>query len=66
MNDLLEICYKLNIKINIKVHFLFSYLNTFPESVGAVSDETGFHQDRKVMEMRYQDRLDAHMMANHC
>ena len=35
----------LGCKMSIKVHFLFSHLNKFPENLGAVSDEQGerFH-----------------------
>ena len=68
VNDLLDKLHKLNINMSIKVHFLFNHLDTFPENLGAVSDEQGerFHQDIKVMETRYQGRWDAHMMADHC
>ena len=42
--------------MSIKVHFLHSHLNRFPENLGDVSDEQGerLHQDIKVMEERYQ------------
>lgn len=68
VNDMLEKLEKLNINMSIKVHFLFSHLERFPENLGAVSDEQGerFHQDIKVMEQRYQGRWDSHMMADYC
>ena len=68
VNDLLDKLHKLGINMSIKVHFLFSHLDRFPENLGAVSDEQGerFHQDIKVMEARYQGRWDSHMMADYC
>ena len=50
------------------MHFLFSHLDRFPENLGDVSDEQGerFHQDIKEMEIRYQGRWDAVMMADYC
>ena len=54
--------------MSIKVHFLFSHLDEFPENLGTVSDEQGerFHQDIKVMEERYQGRWDVNMIADYC
>ena len=45
-------------KMSIKIHFLHSHLDRFPENLGALSDEQGerFHQDVKEMEERYQGR----------
>ncbi|GFV91345.1 uncharacterized protein TNCV_898621 [Trichonephila clavipes] len=44
--------------MSVKVHFLHSHLDYFPENLGAVSEEQGerFHQDIKEMERRYQGR----------
>jgi hypothetical protein len=41
--------------MSLKVHFLGSHLDFFPENVGAVSDEHGerFHQDIYNMEKRW-------------
>ena len=59
---------KLGCNMSIKVHFLKSHLDKFPENLGDFSDEHGerFHQDIKVMESRYQGRWDKHMMADYC
>ena len=40
----------------IKVHFLHSHLDKFPDNCVDVSDELGerFHQDIKIIEERYQ------------
>ena len=53
--------------MSIKVHFLHSHRDRFPENLGALSDEQGerFHQDVKEME-RYQGRWDAVMLADYC
>lgn len=44
--------------INLKLHFLHSHLNYFPENLGHCSEEQGerFHQDLKEIERRYQGR----------
>ena len=58
----------LGCKMSIKVHFLFSHLDKFPDNLGAVSDEQGelFHQDLMAVEERYQGRWDRHMLADYC
>ncbi|UYV84383.1 hypothetical protein LAZ67_X001983 [Cordylochernes scorpioides] len=42
--------------MSLKIHFLHSHLDFFPNNLGAVSDEHGerFHQDISSMEKRYQ------------
>lgn len=59
---------RLGCNMSLKVHFLFSHLNYFPENLGAVSEEQGerFHQDIKEMERRYQGRWSVSMMADYC
>ena len=54
--------------MSIKVHFLFSHLDKFPDNLGDHSDEQGerFHQDLKVMEDRYKGRWDSSMLADYC
>ena len=46
--------------MSIKVHYLKSRLDSFPENLSFVSNEHGerFHQDIKVMECHYQERWD--------
>ncbi|KAK4327299.1 hypothetical protein Pmani_002240 [Petrolisthes manimaculis] len=58
----------LGCNMSVKLHFLYSHLDRFPENLGVVSDEQGerFHQDLKTMEDRYQGRWDKHMMAEYC
>ena len=59
---------KLGANMSIKLHYLFSHLDRFPQNLGDFSDEQGerFHQDIKVMEERYQGRWDQHTMADYC
>ena len=58
----------LGCNMSIKMHYLFSHMDRFPENLGSMSDEQGerFHQDMKEMETRYQGRWDAVMMADYC
>ena len=58
VENLLEAFHNLQCNMSIKVHFLHSHLDYFPENLGAFSEEQGerFHQDIKVMEKRYQGR----------
>ncbi len=43
---------KLGCNMSVKVHFLHSHLDYFPENLGAMSKEQGehFHQDIKTIE----------------
>jgi hypothetical protein len=43
VNNLLQRCQKLACNMSLKIHFLHSYLDIFPEKCGAVSDE---HEER--------------------
>ena len=54
--------------ISMKLHFLHSHLEHFPENLSDYSEEQGerFHQDIKEMERHYQGRWDENMMADFC
>ena len=54
--------------MSIKVHFLFSHLDQFPDNLGDHSDEQGerFHQDLKVKEDWYMGRWDISMFEDYC
>jgi len=43
---------------SIKLHYLYSHINFFPENLGDVSEEQRkrFHQDIQEMERRYQGK----------
>ena len=68
VKELLSSMQELQCSISIKLHFLKSHLDYFPENLAHVSEEQGerFHQDIRVMEERYQGRWDCHMMADYC
>jgi len=68
VQDMLANFRQLGINMSIKVHYLHSHLNRFPDNLSDFSEEQGerFHQDMKVMEERYQGRWDIHMMADYC
>lgn len=53
--------------MSLKIHFLDSHLDFFPENLGALSDEHGerFHQQLKSMEHRYQGFWDERMMGDY-
>ncbi|GBN26839.1 hypothetical protein AVEN_255607-1 [Araneus ventricosus] len=55
-------------KINLKVHFLHSHIDYFPENLGAYSEEQGerFHLDVRDNESRYQGRWDVNMLTDYC
>ncbi|UYV80001.1 hypothetical protein LAZ67_18001373 [Cordylochernes scorpioides] len=54
--NFLESFKALGVNMSLKIHFLHSHLDFFPDNLGAVSDEQGerFHQDISSMEKRYQ------------
>ncbi|UYV65187.1 hypothetical protein LAZ67_3003503 [Cordylochernes scorpioides] len=56
VNDLLLSYKALGCNMSLKIHFLHSHIDFFPDNLGAVSDEHGerFHQDISSMEKRYQ------------
>ena len=58
----------LGCRMSLKIHFLHSHLDFFPENMGSVSDEQGerFHQDIKCMEQRYQGFWNEGMLADFC
>ncbi|XP_053968164.1 uncharacterized protein LOC128869618 [Anastrepha ludens] len=59
---------RLGCNMSLKIHFLDSHLDFFPQNCGDVSDEHGerFHQDIKTMEKRYQGKWNPSMLADYC
>ncbi|GBN43015.1 hypothetical protein AVEN_264668-1 [Araneus ventricosus] len=55
-------------KISLKVHFIHSNIDCFPENLGAYSEEQGerFHQDVRDIERRHQGRWGVNMLADYC
>lgn len=54
--------------MSLKIHFLHSHLEFFPENCGDMSDEHGerFHQEIARMEKRYQGKWTPNMLADYC
>jgi hypothetical protein len=54
VNKLSQSYHKLGCNMLLKIHFLHSHLDFFPENCGAASDEHGerFHQDISSMKKR--------------
>ena len=68
VNNLLQSYEKLGCNMSLKIHFLHSHLDYFPENCGAVSDEhrEHFHQDSSSMEKRYQGKWNCSMLTDYC
>ena len=68
VQNLLDNYRDIGAKMSIKVHFLDSHLDRFPENCDELSDEQGerFHHDIKSLEERYQGRWDTKMMTDYC
>ena len=51
VNDMPEKFHRLNVHMSIKIHFLFSHVDRFPENLGAINHEQGerFQQDIKSL-----------------
>ena len=68
VEGMLKNFHSLGTRMSIKLHYLYSHLERFPENLGDLSEEQGerFHQDIRTMEERYQGRWDAHMLSDYC
>ncbi|XP_076804583.1 uncharacterized protein LOC143448650 [Clavelina lepadiformis] len=68
VKELLESVQSLGARMSVKMHFLSSHLDYFPDNCGDYSEEQGerFHQDLRHMEERYQGYWDVNMLADYC
>jgi len=67
VNNLLQSYQKLGCNMSLKIHFLHSQLDFFPENCGAVSEHgEHFHQDISSMEKRYQVKWNCAVLADYC
>ncbi|GBP14416.1 hypothetical protein EVAR_92401_1 [Eumeta japonica] len=68
VENILSSYQKLGCNMSLKIHFLHSHLDFFPDNCGALSDEHGerFHQDIANMEKRYQGKWNVPMLADYC
>ena len=68
VGELLQSYQNMGSNMSLKIHFLGSHLDFFPDSLGAVNDEHGerFHQDISASEKRYQGQRSPRMLADYC
>lgn len=68
IDSLLQNYCKIGARMSLKIHFLHSHLDFFPENLGDTSDEQGerLHQDLAKIEKRYQGFWDEGMMSDYC
>ncbi|GFV14773.1 uncharacterized protein TNCV_3959831 [Trichonephila clavipes] len=68
VHDLITSYKNLGCNMSLKIHFLHSHLDFFPENLGAVSDQHGecFQQEISATEKRYQGKWNANMLADYC
>jgi len=68
VRDLLTSYKAMGCNMSLKIHFLESHLDFFPENLGEVSDKHGerFHQDIMTMEKQYQGKWTSRMLADYC
>ena len=59
---------QLDCKMSIKVHYLHSHLDHFPEKLGNWNKEQGewFHQDLRTKDERCQEHWNIHTMSDYC
>jgi len=68
VQDLLTLYKAMGCNMSLKIHFLESHLDFFPENLCKVSDEHGerFHQDILAKEKQYQGKWTSSMLADYC
>lgn len=68
VENLLQNYERMGVNMSLKIHFLHSHLDFFPENLGGMSDEHGerFHQDLKSFEQNYQGFWDQNMLGDYC
>ncbi|GBM81279.1 hypothetical protein AVEN_84693-1 [Araneus ventricosus] len=66
--DMLVLFQDFGCNMSLKIHFLYSHLNFYPDNCVQVSDEHDerFHQDIANMEKRYQGNWSTAMLADDC
>lgn len=68
VGDMVKCFRVIGCNMSLKLHFLDSHLDFFPETLGAISDEHGerFHQDISMFEKRFSGRWNRSMLAEYC
>lgn len=68
ITDMLNSYHAIGARMSLKMHFLKSHLEMFPENLGRYSDEHGekFHQDIESIENRFNGRFEVEMLGEYC
>ena len=68
VQDLLTLYKVMGCNMSLKIHFLESHLDFFPENLCKVSDEQGerFHRDITAMEKLNQGKWTSSMLVDYC
>ncbi|GBN81957.1 hypothetical protein AVEN_162341-1 [Araneus ventricosus] len=68
VGDMVKCFRVIGCNMSLKLHVLDSYLNFFPQNLGAISDEHGerFHQDISMFEKRFSGRWNRSILAEYC
>ncbi|KAI6653887.1 hypothetical protein LOD99_3063 [Oopsacas minuta] len=68
VQGMLKNFHSLGTRMNIKLHYLYSHLERFPENLGDLSEEQSerFQRDIWTMEEQYLGRRDDYMLADYC
>ena len=68
IRNLLKTYQKLGCRMSLKIQFLHSHFDFFPENLSSVSNEQGerFYQDILRMEQLYKGKWDVSMMSDYC
>ncbi|GFT14227.1 uncharacterized protein TNCV_4591041 [Trichonephila clavipes] len=67
VHDLIASYKNVGCNMSLKIHFLHSHLDFFPETLGAESDQHGerLHQEISAKEKIYQGKWNANMLADY-
>lgn len=68
VNEFLDSYGEMGCNMSIKIHFLHSHLDFFPNNLGQFSDEQGehFHQEMIAIEKRFEGKNKIKMLSEYC
>lgn len=68
VEDLLKKYHAMGSRMSLKMHFLKSHFDSFPDNLGKYSDEHGekFHQNMFAIESRFNNRFHTIMLGEYC
>lgn len=68
VGDMVKCFPVINCSVSLKLHFLDSHLDFFPQNLLIISNEHGekFHQDISIFETCFSERWNGSMLAEYC